>query len=191
MVTSFSYNVGNTYYYYTTNEKGETSINTKTDSVYYSRNGQYQYTMPNSALELPLIKEENEDKTTTIYYLDTFIDTGDTYKKVTGDTYGFTAHNRNGETYTYGKLLQEEIEGSVSIYNFTTTVDSIPNILKSDNKSIDYTAPDLTLYGETFMKLLTDEMIEAGEAITSKYVNNTINFTTNVGSGNATITIQK
>lgn len=174
-VTSTAFNVGREYYYFvnTSNYIDATAIK-HTDDVYYSKNGSYSYSMPSDASELPQVSYVS-NSTATVYYFDTLIGAGDEYENGT-----FKAMNRIptlGTKESYGSLLADKVKDVISIYNFTSTVESIPDYLKKDNNDIDYTVPDLSLYGKVFLEKLNEEMVQTGESILAKYDDNVYKVT--------------
>lgn len=190
VVTAKSFNIGNTYCY-SLDGKDYIDINITEDTKYYSKNGKYEYKMPNDASDLPYVDYKAENSTTTYrYYMDTLITTGATYNS----SQFLPLDTAEGDTETtFGDLLNEKIVDSISASCFESNVSSLPAyITDSANAKFSsadfngYKVPDLKVGGELFLQILTAVMKEAGDAILSKYSTN-LTITTEVTDSQSTI----
>lgn len=190
VVTANSFNRGNTYCY-TVDGKDYTDITITKDTKYYSKNGKYEYKMPNKASDLPYVDYKAEDSTTTYrYYMDTLITTGATYS----DSQFMPLDTTEDDVKTtFGDLLNEKIVDSISASCFERNVLSLPAYITDSThatfSSADfngYKVPDLKVGGELFLQKLTAVMKEAGDAILSKYATD-LTITTEVTTDKSTI----
>lgn len=190
LVTANSFNRGNTYCYPVDNNT-YTSITITEDTKYYSKNGKYEYKMPNDASDLPYVDYKAEDSTTTYrHYMDTLITTGATYN---GSQFMPLDTTTGDAKTTFGDLLNEKIVDSISASCFVSNVSSLPAYITDSTHATfsktdfsNYTVPDLKVGGELFLQKLTAVMKEAGDAILSKYTTN-LTITTEVTTNKSTI----
>lgn len=167
-VTKSSYNKGETYYH-----KGSDKTHAQSDK-YYSANELYSYAMPNLASELPQVTY-NETETEVTRYFDTLIIDGDVYKdnKFTAIKFVDVDSTETKATESsYGERLLEMVNNSVSIDCFTKNVDAIPDYLKSNIDTIGYSIAYnyFLVYGELFLNLLTNVMVDLAETYKDKYL---------------------
>lgn len=188
--TLMSYNSGNPYYY----QADKTNVNSWTrfdDALYYTKSGNKSYHMPNSSRDLPQIVDTDG----MIYYLDVLIKNGDTYTVNTK----FTPMDDDGKaetSVTYGDLVLDIVKNQISIHNFVSNVNSnIPDYLKKNWSTIDYVAPDFSLYGELFIEKLNEAMTIEGKAITKQYERYSkgeyVSITNKIEGGKGIVTSEK
>lgn len=172
-----SFYCGETYYYQeSTTVYQQYDLGTK---GYYTKNGKTHYECPQSALELPHVTYEYEDKTVATYYFDTLIATGDKYTD--GKFTPMDTIEGDGTT-TYGNLLLDKIKESISLNAFKTTVANLPEYLTGNDltkeysiETIEYAVPAnyFVVYGKLFVEKLNAYMKEYGDAMIAKYVGST------------------
>lgn len=141
---------------------------------YYTKNGSTHYDCPVSAEELPQVSYEG-----VVYYFDTLISNGDSYKSGVFSPMNVDDGDLSTKT-TYGSLLLDKVEDSITINAFTTGVANLPEYLTGtdltkqyciNNSTIVYTVPAnyLCVYGKLFIEKLNEYMKGYGDAIIEKY----------------------